>query len=245
MRMAVHIVESRLVTFPLFRPHWQPQEILRPVKSASTAERSLSRTSPVGWDPRDGSSVATCVVETTSWAQASICMYTHQSILGNYCGQDGWQHVYTSTYILSFFPHICGHISVAVTVMTTDSAWTSVFGLSPTHTEEVKLFSVLFSAGSNIIIRPQSSLSPSRCGRQRDVLLTQGSRWIREASALCYGGGDDTTGLWMTLSLSEALCWWRCWLWDRWCCLSLWLYAPSLWLCVCTCLCLPLWVQQS
>lgn len=128
-------------------------------------------------------------------------MYTHQSILGNYCGQDGWQHVYTSTYILSFFPHICGHISVAVTVMTTDSAWTSVFGLSPTHTEEVKLFSVLFSAGSNIIIRPQSSLSPSRCGRQRDVLLTQGSRWIREASALCYGGGDDTTGLWMTLSL--------------------------------------------
>ena len=52
MRMAVHIVESRLVTFPLFRPHWQPQEILRPVKSASTAERSLSRTSPVGWDPK-------------------------------------------------------------------------------------------------------------------------------------------------------------------------------------------------
>lgn len=108
MRMAVHIEESRLVTFPLFRPHWQPQEILRPVKGESTAERSLSWTSPVGWDPRDASSVATCVVETTSWAQASICMYTRQSILGNYCGQDGWQHVYMSTYILSFFPTYAG-----------------------------------------------------------------------------------------------------------------------------------------
>lgn len=32
---------------------------------------------------------------------------------------------------------------------------------------------LLFSAGSNIIIRPQSSLGPSRCGRQRDVSLTQ------------------------------------------------------------------------
>lgn len=42
------------------------------------------------------------------------------------------------------------------------------------------LFLVMFSAGSNIIIRPQSSLRPSRCGRQRDVFLPQGSRWIRD-----------------------------------------------------------------
>lgn len=106
-----------------------------------------------------------CVMTTDKMADMSPCPYTY--------------------YLFCFVFFTCICIIVGLTVMSTDSIWTSVFGLSPTHTEEANLLSLLFSSGSNIIIRPQISLSPSRCGRQRDVLLTQGSRWITEASALC------------------------------------------------------------
>lgn len=63
----------------------------------------------------------------------------------------------TVIYILSI--HICMHISIACWVLLNMS--------------EENFFSVLFSAGSNFIIRPQSSLNPSRCGRHRCVAYTR------------------------------------------------------------------------
>lgn len=80
------------------------------------------------------------------------------------------------TYILLFFSS--WHISAAPALMSTDSIWTSVFGRSPIYTEGGNYFPALASAGNNFIIRAQSSLGSNRCGRQRNVVLTRGSRWI-------------------------------------------------------------------
>lgn len=117
-------------------------------------------------------------------------LYAYHWIWGNHKMSD----MSVCPYAYYIYIIIFRHISIVLAVMNSDSIWTSALCLSPMHTEEGNLFSV-FSAGSNIIIRPQSSLRPSRCGRQRDVLLTQDSRWITETSALRCSGGDERNGL--------------------------------------------------
>lgn len=152
------------MTFPIFRPRWQ-QEILHPVKSGFMVRLSLLEQSPITQSQRDTSSAATCVLKWSSGAQESICTVPTSVGFLMWCFYLGYLFFqwYLQTWCLIMQPfhpfHMCKHISIVCWVLL--------------NVSEENLFTVLFSVGSNFIIRPQSSLNPSRCGRQRCVAYTR------------------------------------------------------------------------